>query len=125
VTRAIVLFAHGARDARWAEPFEAVAARVRATAPDCDVALAYLELMTPALGAAVGGLVAAGATTIDVVPLFLGSGGHLRRDLPPLIDALRATHPGVAFRLHAAFGEHAVVVEAMAAAAIAAAALGE
>ena len=90
MTRAIVLFAHGARDARWAEPFEAVAARVRAAAPECDVALAFLELMTPALGDAVGGLVAAGATRIDVVPLFLGTGGHLRRDLPPLVDALRA-----------------------------------
>ena len=125
MTRAIVLFAHGARDPRWAEPFEAVAARVRAAAPECDVALAFLELMTPALGDAVGGLVAAGAARVDVVPLFLGTGGHLRRDLPQLVDALRGAHAGVDIRLHAAIGEHAVVVEAMAAAAVAAAALGE
>jgi hypothetical protein len=26
---ALILFAHGARDARWATPFEAVAARIR------------------------------------------------------------------------------------------------
>ena len=37
MTRAIVLFAHGARDPRWAEPFEAVAGRVRAAAPDCRI----------------------------------------------------------------------------------------
>jgi len=125
VTRAIVLFAHGARDPRWAEPFEAVAGRVRAAAPDCRVALAFLELMAPSLDDAVAGLVAAGATRIDVVPLFLGTGGHLRQDLPPLVDALRAAHPAVDFHLHAAIGEHAVVVEAMAAAAVAAAGLGE
>ena len=125
MTHAIVLFAHGARDARWAEPFEAVAARVRAAAPDCTVALAFLELMAPTLGDAVAGLVAAGATRVDVVPLFLGTGGHLRRDLPPLVAALRAAHPGVDFRLHAAIGEHAAVVEAMAAAAVAAAGFGE
>jgi len=125
VTRAIVLFAHGARDPRWAEPFEAVAARIRAAAPDCRVALAFLELMAPTLGEAATALVAAGATRIDVVPLFLGTGGHLRRDLPPLVEALRAAHPGVAIRLHAAIGEHAAVVEAMAAAALAVAALGE
>ena len=125
MTRAIVLFAHGARDARWAEPFEAVAARVRAAAPDCRVALAFLELMTPTLGDAAAGLVGAGATRIDVVPLFLGTGGHLRQDLPPLVDALRADHPAVDFHLHAAIGEHAAVVEAMAAAAVAAAGLGE
>ena len=75
--------------------------------------------------AAAAALVAAGATRIDVVPLFLGTGGHLRQDLPPLVDALRAAHPAVDFHLHAAIGEHAVVVEAMAAAAVAAAGLGE
>ena len=45
----IVLFAHGARDPRWAAPFEAVALRVRAQRPDARVALAYLELMAPTL----------------------------------------------------------------------------
>ena len=45
----LILFAHGARDSRWAAPFEAVAARVRAAAPGAEVRLAYLELMTPSL----------------------------------------------------------------------------
>ena len=125
MAQALVLFAHGARDPRWAEPFEAVAARVRAAAPDCRVALAFLELMAPTLDAAAAGLVGAGATRIDVVPLFLGTGGHLRRDLPPLVDGLRAAHPAVDFHLHAAIGEHAGVVEAMAAAAVAVAGFGE
>ena len=125
MTKAIVLFAHGARDPRWAEPFDAVARRVRAAAPECEVALAFLELMAPTLGDASAQLVAAGATRIDVVPLFLGTGGHLRRDLPPLVEALRSAHPTVDIRLHAAIGEHAAVVEAMAAAAVAAAGFGE
>jgi sirohydrochlorin cobaltochelatase len=122
---AIVLFAHGAREARWADPFEAVAARVRAAAPERPVRLAFLELMTPSLGDAVGQLVGAGATRIDVVPLFLGTGGHLRRDLPALLETLRATHPAIALRLHAAIGEHPEVVDAMARAAVAAAGVGE
>jgi sirohydrochlorin cobaltochelatase len=125
MAQALVLFAHGARDARWAEPFEAVAARIRAAAPDLPVALAYLELMTPSLAEAVAQLVARGATRVDVVPLFLGTGGHLRQDLPPLVDSLRAAHPGVAVHLHAAIGEHAAVSEAMARAALLAAGLGE
>jgi len=125
VTRAIVLFAHGARDARWAAPFEAVAARVRAAAPDCAVALAFLERMAPTLDDAAVSLIAAGATRIDVVPLFLGTGGHLRRDLPRLVEALRGAHPEVDIRLHAAIGEYPRVVDAMAAAAVAAAGFSE
>jgi sirohydrochlorin cobaltochelatase len=55
------------------------------------------------------------------VPLFLGTGGHLRRDLPALVEAAKRAHPALAIRLHAAIGEHAAVVEAMARAAVAAA----
>jgi sirohydrochlorin cobaltochelatase len=68
MTQALVLFAHGARDPRWAEPFEAVASRIRAAAPGLPVVLAFLELMAPSLGDAVGDLVAAGATRVDVPP---------------------------------------------------------
>jgi len=125
MARSLVLFAHGARDPRWAEPFEAVAERVRAAAPDLPVVLAYLELMAPTLDEAVDGAVDGGATTVDIVPLFLGTGGHLRHDLPPLVDALRSVHPHVTIRLHAAIGEHAAVSEAMARAALVAAGVGE
>ena len=125
MTQAIVLFAHGARDARWAEPFEAVAAQVRAAAPDRPVRLAFLELMPPSLVDAVAGLAAAGATSVDVVPLFLGTGGHLRQDLPRLVDSVRAAYPALVVRLHPAIGEQAAVIEAMARAAASAAGLGE
>ena len=125
MVQALVLFAHGARDPRWAEPFEAVAERVRAAAPDLPVVLAYLELMAPTLDEAVDCAVDGGATTVDIVPLFLGTGGHLRHDLPPLVDALRSVHPDVTIRLHAAIGEHAAVSEAMARAALVAAGVGE
>ena len=125
MVQALVLFAHGARDPRWAEPFEAVAERIRAAVPGLPVVLAYLELMSPTLDEAVDGAVGGGATTVDIVPLFLGTGGHLRHDLPPLVDALRSVHPHVTIRLHAAIGEHAAVSEAMARAALVAAGVGE
>ena len=47
----LILFAHGARDAAWAAPFEAVAARIRTQRPQWRVVLAYLELMPPDLAA--------------------------------------------------------------------------
>ena len=115
--RGLVLFAHGARDAAWAAPFRAVAERVRGQRPGVHVELAFLEFMNPDLADAVATLLAAGCTTIDIVPLFLGGGGHVRRDVPVLVDTMRAAHPGRTFRLHAAAGETAVVIDALAAAA--------
>ncbi|MBC7942846.1 MAG: CbiX/SirB N-terminal domain-containing protein [Chitinophagaceae bacterium] len=115
----LILFAHGARDPRWALPFEAVAARVRAARPGCTLRLAYLELMTPTLAEAGAALVAQGCTRLQVLPLFLGTGGHLRKDLPLLIDALRAAHPDVVVELQPAVGENDTVADAMAAVAAA------
>jgi sirohydrochlorin cobaltochelatase len=54
---------------------------------------------------------------VHVLPLFLGAGGHVRKDVPELAAALRAAHPQVGFALHPAIGEHDAVIAAMAAAA--------
>jgi len=112
--RGLLLFAHGARDAAWAAPFEAVLARVRELRPDAHVALAFLELMQPDLAAAAQRLVQHGCRQVDVVPLFLGTGGHVRRDLPLLLQRLQAQHPGTDWRLHDPVGERAGVIEAIA-----------
>jgi sirohydrochlorin cobaltochelatase len=116
---AVLLFAHGARDPRWAEPFEAVERRVASAAPNALVTLAFLEFMQPSLPVAGAALAAAGCTRVDVVPLFLGAGGHVRKDLPALMDALSSAHVNVRWHLHPAIGEVESVVDAMASAALA------
>jgi sirohydrochlorin cobaltochelatase len=114
-THGLVLFGHGARDARWAEPFERLAAKLRdAHGTSGPVALAFLELMTPDLPAAVAQQVADGCTAITVVPVFFGQGGHVRRDLPALVDACRAAHPGVTIDCTTAVGEDDGVLDAVA-----------
>ena len=116
--RGLLLFAHGARDPRWAEPFEAVAARARQHEPAWVVQLAFLEFMSPTLIAAGHAMAAAGCERIDVLPLFLGAGGHVRKDLPVLLDELRAAHPAIRWQLQRAVGEQPGVIDAMAQAAV-------
>jgi sirohydrochlorin cobaltochelatase len=110
----LILFAHGARDARWALPFEALAERIRLLRPRLQLRLAYLELMAPSLHEAGAQLCAAGCSSVEVLPLFLGTGGHLRKDLPPMLQRLRSEYPSVRWTLHAAVGEHEAVMQAMA-----------
>lgn len=110
----LILFGHGSRERLWMEPFARLAARVRARAPTVEVRLAFLELIPPDLQAAADELIADGVRSIDIVPIFLGQGGHVRRDLPMLIDALRESHPAVDFRCMPAVGEDDAVIEALA-----------
>jgi sirohydrochlorin cobaltochelatase len=57
---------------------------------------------------------------VAIVPLFLGAGGHVRKDVPQLLAALQAAHPAVRFTLHKAVGQAPAVIGAMAQAAAAA-----
>jgi len=116
----LLLFAHGARDPGWAAPFEQVVAQARSLQPRAEVRLAFLEFMSPTMAEAGAALAAAGCTEVAIVPLFLGAGGHVRKDVPQLLAALQATHPAVRFTLHKAVGEAPGVIGAMAEAAAAA-----
>jgi len=101
---ALVLFAHGARAASWALPFERLRELVNA-GHDGPVRLAYLELMRPDLPTVVDELAAEGITRIDLFPIFLAVGSHLREDLPVLVNEAKTRHPALAINVHAALGE--------------------
>ncbi len=108
----LILFAHGARDPRWREPFDRLKAMVAARHAGA-VELAFLEHMQPDLPAACVSLARAGASRIVVVPLFLGTGGHLRRDLPALMDEAQRV-AGIPVTAAGAAGEDPLVLEAIA-----------
>lgn len=117
---ALVLFAHGARDAAWAEPLRRVQAAIDAAAPAARVELAFLEFMTPNLADCVAQLDAQGCRRIVVLPMFIAQGGHLKKEVPAMLAALRERYPLIAFELLPAVGEAEAVVRAMAATALAA-----
>lgn len=117
----LLLFAHGARDSAWAKPFEIVTERLRAARPGAQVAMAYLEFMSPGMEEAAAQLAAAGCTRVHVLPLFLGTGGHVRRDVPVLLDRLREQHgDAVDWQLHPPLGDQEAVLQAITLACLAA-----
>ena len=112
--RGIVLFGHGSRDPLWRKPIELVAARIREHDAQVLVTCAYLELTEPDLATATLQLLAQGARSIRVVPMFLGLGQHARDDLPRLVAELKARHPQIQLTLQPAIGEDARLIELMA-----------
>ncbi|MFY7854980.1 MAG: sirohydrochlorin chelatase, partial [Rubrivivax sp.] len=67
---------------------------------------------------AAAALHAQGCRRLCVLPMFLGVGGHVRKDLPALLEAIAHAHPDLAVRLSPAIGEQDDVVQAMASAAL-------
>ena len=113
-TSALVLFAHGARDPQWGEPFEAIRQSVAIRRRDLTVEVAFLELMQPDLAECVAKLVHRGHGTITIAPLFLAQGGHLKQDFPRLVTELGARYPGVRISVLPAIGEVPELLEAIA-----------
>jgi sirohydrochlorin cobaltochelatase len=112
----LILLAHGSRDPDWSTPVErlihAVARRLRGV----DVALAFLESTLPDLETQVAIFAELGYRRQTIVPVFLGSGRHLKRDLAKKTEVLRKRHKGVRITVERALGERPRVIEALAAA---------
>lgn len=111
---AIILFAHGARDPRWALPFERIQALVSASLPGTPVELAFLERMTPDLPTAVARVARAGVERLTVIPLFLGAGGHVKDDVAALVRDLEQKYAALQFYVTSPIGEDDELVAAIA-----------
>lgn len=111
---ALILFGHGARDPRWAEPFQRLQSLLQPRMPGVEVSLAFLELMSPRLPDLVAELNRRGCSDITVVPVFFGQGGHVLRDLPAMIEQLRKEYPALTLHVAKAVGEDDAVLNAIA-----------
>ena len=111
---ALILFAHGSRDPEWPSPLRRVRSAILTSSLDLRVELAFLEFLPPTLQECAAIMISEGFDRIIVVPMFIAQGGHLKNDVPLLMDELRNAHPDVRFVLSPPVGEAEPIVQAMA-----------
>jgi sirohydrochlorin ferrochelatase len=114
-----LLVAHGSRNplsaAAHQELCAAVAERSSTVAGvPVEVRPAYLELSSPSIPDAIDAAVQHGATSIRVLPHFLGPGNHVMVDIPALVDEARTRHPGVDIELAEHLGADPALVDLLA-----------
>ncbi|MGW3042316.1 sirohydrochlorin chelatase [Kitasatospora sp. NPDC001159] len=102
----LLAVAHGSRDAAASTATRSLLGLVRSQRPELTVRCCFLDLARPSLDQALAQL--SGAQPI-LVPLLLGTGYHLRVDLPEALAA--ADLP--ASRLAPALGPHPLLAEAL------------
>lgn len=110
---ALILFAHGSRDPEWAAPFRKIQNTIAGRCPEWTVELAFLEFIQPTLADTVETLVLTEHGAVTVAPLFMAQGGHLKRDLPLLIEELRRRFPAINITLLPPIGEISPVLDAI------------
>jgi len=105
MSAALIVFGHGSRDPLWAETVLALGERLRSALPGTDVEPAYLEFMRPTLAECVDALWRRGCRNIAVLPVFVGEGSHLRKELPQLVEAARSGRGDFSIELLPAMGD--------------------
>jgi sirohydrochlorin cobaltochelatase len=111
--KAVIFFGHGARDARWREPFDRLVMLWGKEHPEIPAHLAFLEMMSPSLADCVGHLCQQGINEIKVIPVFFGQGGHLRNDFPKILAECRTQFPDVSLSTSSAVGESDLVLRSI------------
>lgn len=77
------------------------------------VETAFLEAGQPDLRGAMEILAGCGIQRVIVIPYFLTLGMHLKRDLPRLVEELRAVHPGMEIQVTAPLDGHPALIDAL------------
>jgi sirohydrochlorin ferrochelatase len=111
MSTALVLMAHGSRNAQANEDLLDLAEKIRGLGRYSMVVPSFLELAEPNIKVACQECVAKGAMRIVMLPYFLSAGIHMRRDLAGIRDDLARVYANVEFLLAAPLGRHPLLME--------------
>ena|SRR3990167_9563864 len=98
-----ILLAHGSSDPAWGETFAVMTEPV--TRKFSNAKLAFMELSTPTLDDVAAQAAEDGVEAIIVLPLFLSTGKHLKKDIPAMLKNIEARF-GIRTQLLPPIGEH-------------------
>jgi sirohydrochlorin ferrochelatase len=114
MTTALLLIAHGSRQAPANEDLRDIAERLRALGHYDIIEPSFLELAEPTIDQAARRCVEQGASRVILLPYFLSAGVHVQRDLQEHRDRLARAFPEAAFALAEPMGRHPLLVEIVA-----------
>ena len=90
----VMVCGHGSRDADAIREFAAVAGGIADRLPEYDVASGFLEFARPVISDGLDRLREGGNGRILAVPGMLFAAGHVKNDIPSVLNAYQARHAG-------------------------------
>jgi sirohydrochlorin ferrochelatase len=106
---AIVLIAHGSRNADANADATFFAEQLQKAGAATTVQAAYLELAEPSIANSVDTVLKNEPEVVVLLPYFLSAGVHVRRDLAELCERFREHHPRTVFQLAEPIGRHTLL----------------
>jgi sirohydrochlorin cobaltochelatase len=103
---AVLLIGHGTRLAAGVTEFHALADQLQQALPDRTCLAGFLELVEPSLPEALERLRQQGFQRVTALPALLMAAGHVKNDIPVILNAFQAEHPEMTITFGADLGVH-------------------
>ena len=103
---AVLLIGHGTRRAAGVAEFRVLADQLQQALPDRTCLAGFLELVEPDLPAALEQLRQQGFRRITALPALLLAAGHVKNDIPAILNAFQIEHPEMSITFGADLGVH-------------------
>ena len=94
----VMVCGHGSRDEEAITEFESVAAGIRERLPDYDVESGFLEFANPVIREGLEKLRARGNELCLAIPGMLFAAGHVKNDVPSVLNTFESQHPEMEIR---------------------------
>jgi sirohydrochlorin cobaltochelatase len=103
---AVLLIGHGTRLAAGVAEFRTLADQLQQALPDRACLAGFLELVEPSVPEALESLWQQGHRRITALPALLLAAGHVKNDIPAILNDFQAGHPGLEIVFGADLGIH-------------------
>ncbi len=103
---AVLLIGHGTRLPAGVAEFHALADRLQQALPDRACRAGFLELVEPSVPEALATLWRQGCRRVTALPALLMAAGHVKNDIPVMLNAFQAEHPEMRITFGADLGIH-------------------
>ena len=89
----VMFCGHGSRDEGAVEEFQAAARGLKERLPQYETDWGFLEFATPVIRTGLDALRDKGVRKVLVVPGMLFAAGHVKNDIPSVLNAYQAQNP--------------------------------
>lgn len=110
----VLYIGHGSRSKKGADEAKKFLEQIIEKVPVPIQEISFLELAAPSIEEGFERCVMRGATSIAVVPLFLLTAGHVKKDIPEIIKKLAGKYPEIKIDLKDALGVQKPIIDCMA-----------
>jgi sirohydrochlorin cobaltochelatase len=107
-----LLVAHGSRDERWKQPFQALIQRIKTASPDAQVDLCYMEMTTPTADDVLANVDVSQLTHFQILPLFMAAGAHVAHEIEEMKLSIAQRFAHLSVEVLPPIGEHPLVQDA-------------